>query len=168
MSYYNIIYENVTNNCIPINCNLCIIQNKSYCLNYKDIIDKTTEILYEIPSIISDNIVMVGDIEIIRRDLKENKENLVDFLPQLINSIDIGKNYIFSGEEYTLTIKPTNITIENSTYVDFLACENILRNHYNIDESRILTFLQLELDNKKDKSLINQVGYQVYDNKKIF
>ena len=83
-----------------------------------------------------------------------------------MDSIEIGKNYEYSGDSFTMIIKPTNITIQNKTYVDFLSCEKILRDYYNISDSRIITFLQLEIENKNDKSLINQVGYQVYDDKK--
>ena len=45
-------------------------------------------------------------------------------------------------------------------------CENILRDYYNISDSRIITFLQLEIINDNDKSLINQVEYQAYDDNK--
>ena len=109
---------------------------------------------------------IIGNIEIIKRNLKENKEKIVEIIPDIINSIEIGKNYEYSGDDFTMIIKPTNITIQNTTNVDFLSCEKILRNYYKIPDSRIITFLQLEIENKNNKSLINQVGYQVYDDNK--
>ena len=68
-----------------------------------------------------------------------------------------------------MKIKPTNLSsIPSSTHVDFSSCENIIRKHYNISEYRIITFLQIEIKNKNDKSLVNQVEYQAYDdNKKL-
>ena len=116
----------------------------------------------------TEKIITIGGIEIIKREINENKDELIDVLPDLINSTEIGKTYEMVGEDFTITIKPTNISITSSTHVDFSSCEKILRKHYNISDSRIITFLQLELNNKNSKSLINQVGYQAYDdNKKI-
>ena len=129
-----------------------------------DIVDNYT--FSEIESTITEKVVVIGNIEIIKRELNENKEELIEIIPNIIDSIEIGKNYEITGEDFIMTIKPTNISIDNSTYVEFISCENILREHYNISESRILTFLQLEIDNKNDKSLVNQVGYQVYDDNK--
>ena len=41
-----------------------------------------------------------------------------------------------------------------------------MRNYYNISNLSILTFVQLELDNDNEKSFINQVEYQAFNNKK--
>ena len=73
------------------------------------------------------------------------------------------------GDDFILEIRPTNSTfLENSTHINFSKCETILRDEYNISLTRIITFLQLEIQNKNDKSLINQVEYQAYDdNKKL-
>jgi len=66
-----------------------------------------------------------------------------------------------------MSIRPTkSFTNSNSTHVDFSNCEKLLRSTNDIDESRIITFLQLEIMNKNDKSLVNQVEYQAYDDKK--
>ena len=54
----------------------------------------------------------------------------------------------------------------NSTHVDFTECEKILRNHYNIPSERSLTFLQVELKNRDNLSLVNKIEYQVYDDNK--
>ena len=71
------------------------------------------------------------------------------------------------GDDYTLLIKPINSTFyDSSTHVNFSRCEEVLREKLNISKSRILTFLQMEIDNKNEKSLVNQVEYQVYDDNK--
>ena len=85
----------------------------------------------------------------------------------IVESINIGGIYEINGEDYTITIKPSNSNIiQNSTYVNFSNCEEILRKQYNISSGQILTFLQIELDNENEKSLVNQVEYQAYDDKK--
>ena len=76
------------------------------------------------------------------------------------------KKYQMIGNDYIITIKPTNLNIPNTTFIDFSSCEKILRAHYNISESRIIKILQLQIMNKDEKSLINNVGYQAYDDKK--
>ena len=46
------------------------------------------------------------------------------------------------GEHYTVMIRPTNSSpILSSTHADFELCANFLRNHYNISNSGIITFL---------------------------
>ena len=114
----------------------------------------------------SDKVLMIGDLEIINREIKEDKDKFIENITNYLDSIEVGKNYILFGDEYSITIKPTNISIPNSTNIDFLSCENILRKHYNISDSRYISFLQLEISNKNGNSLINNVGYQVFDDKK--
>jgi len=71
------------------------------------------------------------------------------------------------GEDYNLIIRPTNSsTINSLTHVDFEPCEEILRAHYNISKSRIIQFLQLEINNLDSQSVVNQVGYQAFDDEK--
>ena len=116
----------------------------------------------------SEKIIIQNNIEIIKREIKENKEQLNEILPDIIESIEIGKNYEMDGEDFTITIKPTNTSIPSKTHVDFSSCEKILREVNHIDDSRIITFFQLEINDKNSQSLVNQVGYQAYDdNKKI-
>ena len=98
---------------------------------------------------------------------RENKESLYKRIPEIINYIDIRKIYEITGEDYIMIIKPTNETyISSSTHVNFTSCENELRSYYNISDSRIITFLQVEIENKNEKSLVNQVEYQAYDDNK--
>ena len=50
-----------------------------------------------------------------------------------------------------------------STYIEFLSCENKLRDHYDISQNSILTIFQMEINKNNNNSLINQVEYIVYD-----
>ena len=113
--------------------------------------------------------IIVSFIEILKNKTNIKKEDIEKELSEIINNIEIGKNYEISGEDFTLSIKPTNSApTENSTHVNFSNCENVLRKAYNISSNRILTFLQMEIYNKNEQSLVNKVEYQVYDdNKKL-
>ena len=66
-----------------------------------------------------------------------------------------------------MIIEPTNSSfLNNSTYVNFKKCVDILREHLNISLSSIITFLQLEIYNNNSQSLINQIEYQAYNDNK--
>ena len=98
---------------------------------------------------------------------KLTKEELVKNLPEVMNLTKIGEKNEIIGEDYILTIQPINSSYSNfSTHINFTECENILRKTLNINESRILTFLQLEINNTNEQSLVNKVEYQVYDDNK--
>ena len=102
-----------------------------------------------------------------KKTLNIDKNELIKNISNIIEDIKIGKNYEISGEDFIMSIRPTNSFINsNSTHVDFSTCEKLLRSTHHIDESRIITFLQLEIMNKNDKSLVNQVEYQAYDDNK--
>ena len=67
-----------------------------------------------------------------------NKYELVKNLTYIINSIIIGQKYKLKGDDFILSIKPTNTSyLNNSTHVNFTKCENILRKELNISSSRI-------------------------------
>jgi hypothetical protein len=90
-------------------------------------------------------------------------------ITSIIDNIEIGQIHKKVGEDFTVLIYPTNSTfLTNETHVDFSECESVLRSHYNIPDSSIMTFLQIEIENEDSKSLINKVEYQAYDgNKKL-
>ena len=96
-----------------------------------------------------------------------NKELIVENLEEIVSLVEIGKDYSIEGEDFVLVIKPTNSTyLEDSTHVNFTKCENILREKKNISDLRIITFLQLEISNNNEQSLVNKVEYQAYDDEK--
>ena len=66
-----------------------------------------------------------------------------------------------------MIIKPTNISSSpKSTHVNFNSCEEIIREDYNISKFSYITFLQIEINNTINQSLVNKVKYQAYDEKK--
>ena len=105
----------------------------------------------------------------IKYQMNITKEDMVNNITELINSIEIGNYYEIEGSDFTLTIKPTNASYSpNSTHINFKECEDALRKFSNIPSSQLLTVFQMELDNNDDQSLVNQVEYQIYDeNKKL-
>ena len=178
LTYLDIILnEDLSTNCNDdINCAFCFDNNKNVCLECKynftyfedgkkNCSDKVEEIT---SNIYSDQIIFIDGVELIKREIKENKEQLVEVenLKTFMSTVEIGKNYEMEGEDFNIIIKPTNTSIPYATHIDFSSCENILRSHYKIDDSRIITFFQLELNDKNEQSLINQVGYQAYDDER--
>ena len=87
---------------------------------------------------------------------KHSKKEILKNVTEFIQDKEIGKNYKIEGEGFSLIIKPTNSTaFENSTHVDFEKCEQILREKYNISNSSIITFFQMELTNNDENALYN-------------
>ena len=112
------------------------------------------------------NSLMNKGQQILNNEITIDKNEIINYIQEIIGAIEIGKNYEIKGEDYSLIIRPINASYSsNSTHINFNECEKILRNTLNISSSRIITFLQMEINNK-DKSLVNQVEYQVYDNNK--
>ena len=105
--------------------------------------------------------------EIITAKINIKKDELIESIPDIINSIEIGKKYEIKGDDYDIKIHPINESLgENTTFVNFLECESILRGKYNLSSDKILTTLQIEIQSKSSNSLTNQVEYAVYDNQK--
>ena len=90
-------------------------------------------------------------------------------LNRILEEKDIGVNYLISGKNYTLLIKPIDSEElnNNSTNIDFSECEKKLREENNILDTEILTVTQLEINNADNSKLLtNQVEYQIYDENK--
>ena len=122
--------------------------------------------------LISDSLIkshlILEQTDIINLNISINEiiDNITN-ITNILNKTEIGEDYEINGKDFNLIIKPTNSTFhENSTYVNFQKCEDILRKHYKIPNSTILTFVQLEIYNNKENSLINPVEYEVYDDNK--
>ena len=108
----------------------------------------------------NDNTTIKGSTSLKKEELEENIE-------EVINVIEIGKNYEIKGEDYEMKIHPIDTDLgENKTNVDFSECESILRKKYNISDDQILTTLQIEIQSKLENSLTNKVEYAVYDENK--
>jgi hypothetical protein len=108
------------------------------------------------------NFYLNGDIW--KGEINETKEDLEQYLDEIMKEIDIGKKYEINGNDYNITITPLNdIDSFKSTFVDFSACEEILRNEYKLSQDEILTILQIEINKMNDKALTNQVEYALYN-----
>ena len=108
--------------------------------------------------------------DIISEIIYIEKEDIMSQIYSVVEDIKLDQIYKKIGQDYNILIYPTNSSVLTSvTHANFSECENILRNHYHIPSSSILTFLQIEIENSNSKSLINQVEYQAYDgNNKTF
>ena len=105
---------------------------------------------------------------IIKKNINKTLEETVNELNDLIKTVDETKVYELISDDYLVKISPINFTnFEiSSTYINFEKCENTLRLKNNLSPEDILTVVMIEIDKKDHKSLINQVEYAVYNNKK--
>ena len=88
------------------------------------------------------------------------KEKLINDISELISRADINKNYEINGSDIKVYISPINtIFFEGAIQERMAYCERTLRNYYNISSSEIITFMQIEMDNK------NKLNYS-YDEKR--
>jgi predicted nucleotide-binding protein (sugar kinase/HSP70/actin superfamily) len=66
-----------------------------------------------------------------------------------------------------LTITPINdLNSFNSTYLDFTACEEILRKEHKIPSNELLTILLIEINKMNEKALTNQVEYAIFNERR--
>ena len=150
-------------------CNMTSGKNNDYFLKETDNneIRDISNSLIIIPDYPTNKIDDEKEKNIEKITTKESKEEILNNIPNFIKDKEIGKNYQIIGDDFSIIIKPTNSTaFQDSTHVDFAECEKILREHYNISNSSIITFFQLELSNNNDKALYNQIKYFTYDDKK--
>ena len=105
--------------------------------------------------------------EVYKAKTNKSIEEVIENLENIVEDIEIGKNYEIKGDDFEIKIHPiNNNTDQNITNIDFLECENILREKYGLSENSILTILQIEIESNNDKSLTNQVEYAIYDENK--
>ena len=113
----------------------------------------------------TENIKMKSDT-ISKNNLVTNKtkEEIFNNINNVLIDKEIGEIYQIKGDDFTMIIKPTNSTpLPNMTYIEFDGCEQIIRKKYNISNSSIITFVQIEIENKDDNSLYNQIKYFSFD-----
>ena len=133
------------NNEDEINTSIPIYESSSYL-----IIDKISSSLN---SEILSSLIYSTDIDLDINLLDEiimnkTKDELNEIIPQILSKIKIGEYYKLNGNDFSMTIRPLNSNnIDNSTYVDFSNCEEILRQELKISPSNTLTFLQVEINN---------------------
>ena len=101
---------------------------------------------------------------IIAEYIEIKKEEIIENIENIMNDKKIGVNYEIKGDNFSLIIKPTNSTsFQNQTHIEFDKCEQELRRIYNISNSSIITFFQIEINSEDDNSLYNSLLY----NKKL-
>ena len=143
-----------------------VINNTTTNINYNynssySIIDKSDIII----DIITDIIIIIITNNTYKKEVtNKTKEEIINDIDNVIKDKQIGVNYEIKGEDFTIIIKPTNSTpLPNTTHVEFDECEQIIRQKYNISNSSIITFLQVEMENNDHNSLYNQIKYFVYN-----
>ena len=94
----------------------------------------------------------------------KSKEEIFNNITNILEDKKIGQCYEIKGENFSVIIKPTNSTpLPNTTHVEFDECEQKIRKAYNISNSSIITFLQIEINNDNSNALYNQIKYFIYD-----
>ena len=98
---------------------------------------KKLQLKREIEEQIQKELALKSELESkINQQQKKNQE----IIDRIKNYNDINSQN--SQRNYNINISPINSTIlPFNTHVDFKQCEDILRYHYNISESRIITFM---------------------------
>ena len=79
----------------------------------------------------------------------------------ILNSIVPGNIYNIKGDKYNIKISPIgNI---QGTYIEFLSCEQKLKNLYTLNN---LILVQVEVNMNEENSLTNKVFYSIFDENK--
>ena len=92
-----------------------------------------------------------------KNEIKNNRD-------EIVSNLDKGENYKLKGDGYEINIAPMGQKDDStSTSIDFLSCEQKLREKYGLNESSVLTVFQTETTNNNEKSLTNKVQYIVYN-----
>ena len=103
-------------------------------------------------------------------DMVTNKtlDEVTNNFNKIIQEIKLDNVYIMKNNDYIVKINPINYNdlFKNSTRIDFLQCEQTLRRINNISPSSELYLVTLEIYKRNQKSLTNQVEYEIYDEKK--
>ena len=103
-----------------------------------------------------------------------NTEEIMANIKEIINKIDIDKNYKIQAQNYIAQVSPINYLDPDKnnaiffplTYANFTECEKTLREEYGINSSRKITFIEIQTNNTIDDILVNEIDYQAYDDEK--
>ena len=106
--------------------------------------------------------------EIINMVTNKTLDEVTNNFNKIIQEIKLDNVYIMKNKDYIVKIRPIDYKdlFNNSTSIDFLECEKTLRRINNISPSSELYLVTLEIYKKNQKSLTNQVEYEIYDEKK--
>jgi len=91
----------------------------------------------------------------------KTKEEIINNLDELIKDKNPEQSYIINGDDYIVIITPVNEYVEESSvHIDFSECEKLLKEKYPLKTFRIL---QINMENKNQKIITDQVEYKIYD-----
>ena len=117
-----------------------------------------------IPIIKTSIIMPKPNITYIFENTTKSKEEVFNNISNILEDKKVGVTYEIKGDNFSIIIKPTNSTpLPNTTYVEFDECEKEIRSIYNISNTSIITFLQIEINNDNNDALYNQIKYFIYD-----
>ena len=87
-------------------------------------------------------------------------------MSKIINDVEIGQSYEIQGIDIIINIFQLNSTfLSLSSNTNFIFCENIIRDYYNLSSS--ITFIKFQTTNENKNSLLNKIEYQAYYKKEI-
>ena len=106
--------------------------------------------------------------EIIRIETNKTLDETTKNLSKIVEDINLDNIYFIKSKDYLIKINPINYRDlnNNSSYIDFSECEKTLRRINKISPSKELFLFTLEIYKNDEKSLTNQVEYEVYDSQK--
>ena len=92
-----------------------------------------------------------------KEEVRNNRNSIMeDYKP--------GESYKIEGDGFEIKVAPMNQKGEKgSSSIDFLTCENKLREAYNLDDSAVLSVFQTQIESSNEKSITNKIQYVVYD-----
>ena len=92
----------------------------------------------------------------------------INNLEKLIGEVNIEEIYEITADYYKIKISPINYKEfdADTSFINFLECENSLREANNLLPNDTLTEVMIEIEKNDDKSLTNQIEYAVFYRKK--
>ena len=157
-----IIYTNIFYSTFPISTSLItnLLSTSVFAPNLTSIYLMTSNI-----NLFSTSINNNDNTLIIQGKSDKTKEEIINNLGKDMEDWQKDKIYEIFGNDYTIKISPINMNMYKniSTYIDFLRCEQILREKNELNLSDILTVYQIETNNAYENSLINQIEYAVFN-----
>ena len=92
----------------------------------------------------------------------------INNLEKLIEEVNIEEIYEITADHFKIKISPINNKEfdTDTSFINFLECENSLRKANNLLPNDTLTEIMIEIEKNDDKSLTNQIEYAVFYGKK--
>ena len=162
-SNYTIYMEKGTTTQCHDNCTSCLKYNIDECKEYK--VENLNETNSTNKVFNSTNKVFESQ-DGLNQFLDEmninDAKSMIANLDSIMDKINPDLSYVIKQEDISLIIKKSHEYVEESTVnINFLECEKRLRK--NLPENTELRIVQLNIVQKDEKSLTDQVEYKVYD-----